>query len=107
MSPATDREPHADGGEAYLYVENADVLFEEWGRPGIAGRTRPPGDTPYQLREGSHVDPDGNLIRFGSPLPQLRRAWPGSISFSPGTGSTSTSSPKRWPECRRSPGPDR
>jgi hypothetical protein len=26
-------------------------------------------DTPYQLREGSHVDPDGNLIRFGSPMP--------------------------------------
>jgi Ser/Thr protein kinase RdoA (MazF antagonist) len=72
MSPATDSEPHADGGEAYLYVENADALFEEWGRPGIAGRTSPPGDTPYQLREGSDVDPDGNLIRFGSPLPQLR-----------------------------------
>jgi hypothetical protein len=21
------------------------------------------------LREGAHVDPDGNLLRFGSPLP--------------------------------------
>jgi Ser/Thr protein kinase RdoA (MazF antagonist) len=69
---AADRRPQADGAEAYLYVEDADALFEEWGRPGIAGQTRLPGDTPYQLREGSHVDPDGNLIRFGSPLPQGR-----------------------------------
>ena len=23
----------------------------------------------YGLREGAHVDPDGNLLRFGSPLP--------------------------------------
>jgi Ser/Thr protein kinase RdoA (MazF antagonist) len=72
LAAAADRQPQADGGEAYLYVEDADALFEEWGRPGIAGKTRLPGDTPYQLREGSHVDPDGNLIRFGSPLPQVR-----------------------------------
>lgn len=70
LSAEPDREPGGDGGEAYLYVTDADALFEEWGRPGIAGRTRPPGDTPYQLREGSHVDPDGNVIRFGSPLLQ-------------------------------------
>jgi len=69
------REDHdllAESGAAYLYVEDADALFEEWGRPAIAGSTRPPGDTPYQLREGSHLDPDGNLIRFGSPLAHLR-----------------------------------
>jgi Ser/Thr protein kinase RdoA (MazF antagonist) len=72
LSATGDREPRTDGGEAYLYVEDADALFEEWGRRGIAGRTRPPEDTPYQLREGSHVDPDGNVIRFGSPLPQER-----------------------------------
>jgi Ser/Thr protein kinase RdoA (MazF antagonist) len=72
LSAAAGHEPHADGGEAYLYVEDADALFEEWGRPGIAGRTLPPGDTPYQLRGGSHVDPDGSVIRFGSPLPQVR-----------------------------------
>jgi hypothetical protein len=72
LSAAADREPHAAGAEAYLYVEDADALFEEWGRPGIAGRTGPPGDTPHQLREGFHVDPDGNVIRFGSPLPQVQ-----------------------------------
>jgi hypothetical protein len=26
-------------------------------------------DTDYGIREGGHVDPDGNLLRFGSPLP--------------------------------------
>jgi hypothetical protein len=46
-----------------------DALYDEWVRPGIGGRTRRVKDTPYKLREGSHVDPDGNLIRFGSPMP--------------------------------------
>jgi hypothetical protein len=47
---------------------DADALYEEWSRPGIGGRTHPVGPTPYKLREGSHTDPDGNLIRFGSPM---------------------------------------
>ena len=51
-----------------MYVRDADALFHEWSRPGIGGVTRPVGRTPYRLREGSHTDPDGNLIRFGSPL---------------------------------------
>jgi len=55
-------------GAAYLYVRDADALYAEWTRPGIAGHTHPVGPTPYQLREGSHADPDGNLIRFGSPM---------------------------------------
>jgi DNA-binding MarR family transcriptional regulator/catechol 2,3-dioxygenase-like lactoylglutathione lyase family enzyme len=54
-------------GAAYLNVRDADALFAEWTRPGIAGHTHPVEPTPYKLREGSHVDPDGNLIRFGSP----------------------------------------
>jgi DNA-binding MarR family transcriptional regulator len=55
-------------GSAYLYVRDAGALYEEWSRPGIAGHTHPAEPTPYQLLEGSHVDPDGNLIRFGSPM---------------------------------------
>jgi DNA-binding MarR family transcriptional regulator len=63
------REQDAIGpGSAYLDVRDADALYEEWSRPGIAGHTHPVGPTPYKLREGSHVDPDGNLIRFGSPI---------------------------------------
>jgi DNA-binding MarR family transcriptional regulator len=55
-------------GAAYLYVRDADALYEEWSQPGIGGHTHPAVPTDYQLREGSHTDPDGNLIRFGSPL---------------------------------------
>jgi DNA-binding MarR family transcriptional regulator len=57
-----------DFGRCYLYVRDADALYEEWSHPGVAGVTRQPGPTPYKLKEGSHSDPDGNLIRFGSPL---------------------------------------
>jgi DNA-binding MarR family transcriptional regulator/catechol 2,3-dioxygenase-like lactoylglutathione lyase family enzyme len=63
---------HAPKGSAYLYVRDADALYEEWTQPGIGGRTSPVGPTGYGLREGSHTDPDGNLIRFGSPIPE----WP-------------------------------
>jgi Ser/Thr protein kinase RdoA (MazF antagonist) len=60
---------HQHVGTAYLYVDDADALYDEWARPGTGGLTRRVNDTPYKLREGSHVDPDGNLIRFGSPMP--------------------------------------
>lgn len=63
---ASDPDP-AHHASTYLYVRDADALYEEWSKPGIGGQTRPVGPTPYKLREGSHTDPDGNLIRFGSP----------------------------------------
>lgn len=59
--------PVADhAASAYLYVRDADALYEQWSRPGIGGTTSPVHPTPYKLREGAHIDPDGNLIRFGS-----------------------------------------
>jgi DNA-binding MarR family transcriptional regulator/catechol 2,3-dioxygenase-like lactoylglutathione lyase family enzyme len=63
-----DHDPAHNGTSTYLYVRDADALYEEWSRPGIGGRTRPVGPTSYGFREGSHLDPDGNLIRFGSPI---------------------------------------
>ena len=62
--------PGLHPASAYLYVRDADALYSEWTRPGIGGHTHPVGPTAYKLREGSHVDPDGNLIRFGSPMPE-------------------------------------
>jgi DNA-binding MarR family transcriptional regulator/catechol 2,3-dioxygenase-like lactoylglutathione lyase family enzyme len=59
---------HQHSAETYLYVRDADALYAEWSRPGIGGETRPVGLMEYRLREGSHIDPDGNLIRFGSPV---------------------------------------
>jgi DNA-binding MarR family transcriptional regulator/catechol 2,3-dioxygenase-like lactoylglutathione lyase family enzyme len=63
-------DPAHSHASAYLYVRDADALYEEWTRPGVGGRTLPVGPTPYGLREGAHIDPDGNLIRFGSPMPE-------------------------------------
>ncbi len=54
-------------GSTYLYVADADALYREWSQPDIGGRTLPVGPTDYKMREGSHIDPDGNVIRFGSP----------------------------------------
>lgn len=52
---------------AYLWVDDAGRLHDEWAAAGLAGRLTPPTPTAYGLNEGAHVDPDGNLIRFGSP----------------------------------------
>jgi DNA-binding MarR family transcriptional regulator len=65
----------ADGQDAhpaaaYLFVRDAEALYKEWSQPGLDGHTYPVYPTGYKLREGSHVDPDGNVIRFGSPMPE-------------------------------------
>lgn len=56
----------AGGGALYLHVDDADQLAQDWRKAGleVAG----PQDYPWAKREGSHTDPDGNLVRFGSPL---------------------------------------
>jgi uncharacterized protein len=51
----------------YLFVSDADALHAEWSKAAAAGELEAPFDTDYGLREGRHVDPDGNVIRFGSP----------------------------------------
>ncbi|WP_370326144.1 bleomycin resistance protein [Euzebya sp.] len=52
---------------AYLWVDDAAALHAEWTAAGVAGQLHAPSETDYGLDEGAHVDPDGNLIRFGSP----------------------------------------
>ena len=51
---------------AYLFVEDADVLARAWRAAG--GDVRLPEDTEWSRHEGALVDPDGNVIRFGSPV---------------------------------------
>ena len=53
-------------GSIYMHVDDADALAEEWAGSGVDFVQ--PEDFAYGKREGSHQDPDGNLIRFGSPL---------------------------------------
>ncbi len=60
-------DPSTTTSAVYLWVTDADELAGEW-REVDAGRLVEPTDTDYGLREGAHIDPDGNLLRFGSPL---------------------------------------
>ena len=63
--PAVD--PQRVGrGSIYMHVDDADVLAEEWRTAGV--NVVEPQDFEYGKREGSHEDPEGNLIRFGSAL---------------------------------------
>jgi len=50
-------------------VSDADAVYDEWTAAGVEGRFHPRADTDYGLREAAYVDPDGNLVRFGSRLP--------------------------------------
>jgi catechol 2,3-dioxygenase-like lactoylglutathione lyase family enzyme len=64
-----EHDPKRTAAQVYLYVSDADALYGQWGAAGVAGRFTEPGDAPYGLREAAHVDPEGNLIRYGSWLP--------------------------------------
>jgi catechol 2,3-dioxygenase-like lactoylglutathione lyase family enzyme len=58
-------EPDLRPASAYLFVEDADALARRWLAAG--GDVRLPQDTEWGQHEGVLIDPDGNLIRFGSP----------------------------------------
>lgn len=53
---------------AYLYVADAAATHQRWSAAGVDGRFHAPQATEYGLMEGAYVDPDGNLIRYGSPI---------------------------------------
>jgi uncharacterized glyoxalase superfamily protein PhnB len=48
-----------------LFVEDADALAQNWLAAGADVRL--PQDTEWGQHEGVLIDPDGNVIRFGSP----------------------------------------
>lgn len=65
VSRNPDHDPRTTGGCAYLAVDDADALWRQWSTaPG--GNDSEPVDTNYGIREGAHIDPDGNLLRYGS-----------------------------------------
>ncbi len=53
---------------AYLFVDDAEELAARWRAAGI--EVHRPQDTAWGQHEGAVVDPDGNVIRFGSPITQ-------------------------------------
>jgi uncharacterized glyoxalase superfamily protein PhnB len=61
-----EHDPARTASSIYLYVDDADALYAEWRDANVEGRLGEPEDTPWGLREGVHIDPEGNLIRFGS-----------------------------------------
>jgi len=68
LAQVSDVDPKTNMSAAYLYVDDADALYSQWRHAEVAGRLVAPQDTDYGLREGAHVDPDGNLLRFGSEI---------------------------------------
>ena len=59
------RDPGARAS-AYLWVDDADELAGEW--LSVGANVNVPEDTEWGQHEGALVDPDGNVIRFGSPV---------------------------------------
>ena len=49
----------------YIHVDDADELAERWRKAGM--QVKAPENQDYGKREGHHLDPDGNMIRFGGP----------------------------------------
>jgi catechol 2,3-dioxygenase-like lactoylglutathione lyase family enzyme len=54
------------GGAAYLVIDDVDKFFEEIRARGITAPQ--PEESPWGTRELTVVDPDGNQLRFGSPV---------------------------------------
>jgi predicted enzyme related to lactoylglutathione lyase len=61
-----DGEPLAPG-VIYLATDDADALHAEWVAAAV-GETSELFDPGFGVWEAAHTDPDGNLIRFGSPV---------------------------------------
>lgn len=66
LAGVADLKPRRNMSAVYLYVDDADALYEEWLAADNDGRLIKPTDTSYGLREGACLDRDANLIRFGS-----------------------------------------
>jgi hypothetical protein len=66
LAAVRDLDPKTTTSAAYLWVDDADALADEWQAAGV--RVGVPRDTAWGQHEGTHLDPDGNLLRFGSPM---------------------------------------
>jgi predicted enzyme related to lactoylglutathione lyase len=62
-----DHDPSRTATWVYISVADADELSAEFDAAG-ASQGRAPRDTDYKMRELANIDPDGNMLLFGSPL---------------------------------------
>lgn len=67
LSLKPDHDPKTTASCVYVRVDDADTLYTEWSAAGPPG-LREPRNTDYRMREFAYIDPDGNLLLFGSPL---------------------------------------
>jgi catechol 2,3-dioxygenase-like lactoylglutathione lyase family enzyme len=65
LAQTTDGDPAGHAG-LYIHCQDADRVAEEWRQAGF--EVDGPRNEDYGKREGFVADPDGNVIRFGSPI---------------------------------------
>ena len=65
-----EHDPKRTASVVYLYVSDANAVYDEWKASGVEGRFHEPFDAEYGLREFAFVDVDGTLHRVGSRLTQ-------------------------------------
>jgi len=63
-----EHDPATTATWVYIGVEDADAMGAELAAAGMA-QGRPVLTTDYKMRQIAHIDPDGNLLLFGSSLP--------------------------------------
>jgi hypothetical protein len=62
-----DHDPLRTAAAVFPHVPDADTAAAGWLAADVGGTT-PPEDKPWHVRDGAHVDGDGNLLRFGGPI---------------------------------------
>jgi len=66
LSPNPEHDPKRTASCVYVRVTDADALHAGWTAAAVGvGELR---DTDYRMREFALIDPDGNMMLFGSPL---------------------------------------
>ncbi len=85
-----DHDPARTATWVYIGVDDADELAAEFEAAG-AGQGRLPRDTDYGMHELAHIDPDGNLLLFGS---QLTERQPPAAAPDPKPGPESDPDPR-------------
>jgi hypothetical protein len=67
LSVHEGHDPLRTASAVFLHVPDPDAVHAQWSAAGV-GRDLAPEDKPWQVREGAHVDDDGNLLRYGGPI---------------------------------------
>jgi predicted enzyme related to lactoylglutathione lyase len=67
LSLRPDHDPKRTASCLFVRVDDANVLHAHWQTNGVGDEIKPLRDTDYGMREFAVIDPDGNMMLFGSP----------------------------------------